>query len=56
MALRGGINTRTWGDVPGFSGISAGFGFYFEKFKIDYGFIPVGKLDWTHRFSVSTDF
>ncbi len=51
-----GLNTRTLGDVDGFSGVSFGLGWAAGKLGFDYAFLPVGGVALTHRFSMTLAF
>jgi len=42
--------------LEGISGITAGIGFTFEDYSIDYAFVPYGQLGDTHRISLSMKF
>ena len=53
---RAGYNSRTFGSVSGFSGISFGAGFGFGRFDVDYALVPFGDLGQTHRISLSGKF
>ena len=55
-ALRGGYNTRTAGDVTGFTGFSFGVGLNYDKVGFDYALVPFGDLGLTHRMSLSLHF
>lgn len=56
VAARAGLNTRTLGDVSGFTGASFGVGFAGRSGGVDYAFLPFGGLGLTHRLSVSAKF
>ncbi len=56
FAGRLGYNSRTLGDVNGFSGMSAGAGFNFGQVRLDYAFMPFGAIGMTHRISVTAGF
>ena len=56
IAGRAGYNSRTTGDVEGFSGASFGAGFNLKRMSFDYGFVPFGDLGSTHRVSLSLGF
>lgn len=56
MAVRAGLNTRTLGDVSGFTGASFGVGFLGRSGGVDYAFLPFGGLGLTQRLSVSAKF
>ena len=53
LAGRTGFNSRTMGDVDGFTGISFGLGLAVQNWAIDYGVIPFGSLGLAHRISIS---
>lgn len=48
-----GFNSKTVGDVSGFTGFSFGLGAGFRQFRFDYAFVPFGTLGLTHRVSLS---
>ena len=50
---RAGYNSRTAGDIKGFTGVSMGVGIALRKFALDYGFVPFGSLGVTHRIALS---
>ena len=50
---RAGYNTQTTPSVTGFTGVSVGAGFGFDKFCLDYAFVPFGGLGQTHRISLT---
>lgn len=56
VAARAGLNTRTLGDVSGFTGASFGVGLAGRSGGVDYAFLPFGGLGLTHRVSVSAKF
>ncbi|MFH2204598.1 MAG: PorV/PorQ family protein [Elusimicrobiota bacterium] len=56
LAGRAGINSRTIGDVDGFTGFSMGFGLLHDRYGFDYAFVPFGSLSLTHRISISCRF
>lgn len=56
LAGRLGYNTRTLGNVTGFTGFSTGVGFAYQKISVDYGFVPFGSIGNIHRASVSYKF
>ena len=37
-----GFNSRTIGDVSGFTGFATGLGAKFRQFQLDYAFVPIG--------------
>ena len=43
-------------DLGGLSDFSAGVGLRFQRFSLDYAFIPLGDLGITHRISVNYHF
>ena len=45
-----GLDTGTG---AGFSGVSLGFGIYYDKYRFDYGFSSFGDLGSTHRVGLS---
>jgi hypothetical protein len=51
VALR--VGYRTGSDYGGFSGLRAGLGLSWQGIGVDYAFAPYGKLDMTHRISLS---
>lgn len=53
--LRGGYRATPGNelDVDGSTGLTAGVGLTFERFSVDYAFVPFGELDSTHRFSLN---
>jgi hypothetical protein len=55
VALRTGYNTQRQ-DVEGFTGFTFGTGLVFQGWAVDYGFIPYGNIDNTHRISLSYKF
>jgi len=50
---RAGYNTQTTPSVTGFTGASFGAGFGFDKFCLDYAFVPFGGLGQAHRISLT---
>ncbi|MCG3204295.1 MAG: hypothetical protein KCHDKBKB_01010 [Elusimicrobia bacterium] len=56
IAARAGYNSKTPGDVDGFTGASFGAGFNLKKMSFDYGFVPFGDIGSTHRVSLSLGF
>lgn len=56
LAGRTGFNSRTVGEVSGFTGCSFGVGLAYEKLAVDYGFAPFGSMGQVHRASVSARF
>jgi hypothetical protein len=57
MAVAGrlGYNT-TAEDTGGFNGVSAGLGFTYKSYTIDYAYVPYGDLGNTQRTSLSVKF
>lgn len=55
-AARLGVNSMTWGDVPGLSGVSAGVGAKFSGLALDYAATPFGGLGLAHRVSLTFSF
>jgi hypothetical protein len=55
MALAGrlGYNSLTQGDISGMTGFAFGVGFGFQRFSLDYAFLPYGGVGITHRISLS---
>lgn len=53
LAGRLGLNTRTLGDLSGFTGISMGLGLDYRSYGLDYALVPFGTLGLTHLVSVS---
>jgi tetratricopeptide (TPR) repeat protein len=53
FAARLGFNSRTVGDVPGFTALSAGLGLALRGAAFDYAVVPMGDLGLTHRVSVT---
>ena len=51
VSLRGGYRLRLGGDSEGdlLSGYTAGVGFRYNYFTLDYAFVPAGDLTATHR-------
>ena len=56
IAGRAGYNSKTAGDVDGFTGFGFGMGFLFQKFSLDYAIVPFGSIGLAHRFSLSFNF
>lgn len=52
LALRVGYDTANISDIENFNGVSAGMGFMFAGFNLNYAWMPYGILGDTHRFSV----
>lgn len=55
-AGRVGFSSKTLGEVSGATGLSAGVGLAYEKYSLDYGFVPLGTLGLTHQVSVTARF
>jgi hypothetical protein len=53
LAGRLGYNSLTAGDISGVTGLSFGVGFGFQKFSLDYAFLPYGGVGITHRISLA---
>ncbi len=56
FAGRLGFNSKTAGDIVGFSGFSFGLGTKFKQIELDYALLPFGSLGLTHRISLGIDF
>lgn len=56
LAGRLGVNTRTMGEVEGFTGFAYGLGFKDPRFCLDYSIEPLGDLGLSHRLSLSLSF
>ncbi len=56
FAGRLGFNSKTFGDINGFSGISIGAGINFRQSWLDYAFLPFGAIGMTHRISITVGF
>lgn len=61
LSGRLGFNSRTVGDVSGFTGLSFGvgmgyYGWNLQRLTLDYGFLPMGGVGLAHRISVSYNF
>ncbi len=54
--LRGGYNMSYSRGVPGFAGVTAGFGLEVERFRVDYAWVPFGDLGSSNRFSLGYRF
>ncbi|MFC1501180.1 PorV/PorQ family protein [Elusimicrobiota bacterium] len=52
FTTRAGYNTRTK-DIGGMAGLSAGVGFVYEDFEIDYAYQPYDYLGTAHRISLT---
>ena len=54
MKLRTGYKLREEGnELGGLDGFSAGLGFSYNKYTIDYAYVPFGEFDDTHRVTLS---
>jgi len=53
VSPRVGGNTRTLGDLDGFTGVTFGLGFGLKGVGLDYAFVPTGDLGTSHRISLS---
>jgi len=59
LIARAGLNSKNFGDGEKgglMSGGTLGLGFAYHRFRVDYGVVPMGELDLTHRMSFSVDF
>ena len=56
IALRAGYKTTTIEGLGALSGLSAGCGFAFKGYGIDYAWVPYGDLGSTHRVSLAIKF
>jgi len=56
MALRMGYKTTTVKGLGALSGLSAGCGFSYRGYGIDYAWVPYGDLGNTHRISLTAKF
>lgn len=56
LATRAGYNSKTSGDIDGFTGFSFGLGFLLKTLSVDYGIVPFGDLGISHRFSLTYNF
>jgi hypothetical protein len=52
LALRVGYDTANISDIENFNGVSAGMGFSFAGFNLNYAWMPYGILGDTHRIAV----
>ena len=53
LAGRAGFNSKTLGSVDGLTGASFGVGIGYAGGSLDYSFVPMGQLGFTHRISLS---
>jgi len=56
LAARTGYKTTTVSDLDAMSGLSAGMGFAYSDFFLDYSWVPYGDLGNTHRISLTYKF
>lgn len=56
VAVRLGYKTATVKDINALSGLSIGGGFRYQKYGIDYAWVPYGDLGNTHRISLVAKF
>ncbi|MBI1979727.1 MAG: PorV/PorQ family protein [Elusimicrobia bacterium] len=56
LAGRGGFNTTTITEISGLSSLSAGAGFGWRSYSIDFAWVPFGNLGNTYRVSLSAKF
>jgi hypothetical protein len=56
FAVRLGYRTNTISDLGALSGLSAGIGFRYNKYGIDYAWVPYGDLGHTHTVSMLLKF
>ena len=56
LAGRTGFNSRTTPDINGLSSISAGVGFGWQNYGVDFAWVPFGGLGHTYRVSLSAKF
>jgi hypothetical protein len=55
VAGRAGYNTRNI-ETGGLNGVTAGLGFTYERYTIDYAYVPYGNLGDTNRISINIKF
>ncbi len=55
-ALRAGFNQNRTRTLNGFTGVTAGAGVQFDKFRVDYAWVPFGELGATNRISLGFNF
>ncbi|MGC8798218.1 MAG: PorV/PorQ family protein [candidate division WOR-3 bacterium] len=56
LVLRGGYNSQgaDWSDTSAgglIAGFTAGLGIHYDRYQIDYAFVPMGRLGFSHRLS-----
>ena len=56
LAVRIGYKTLIVSELGGLAGLSAGLGFKWQDYNLDYAFVPYGDLGSTHRISISAKF
>ena len=56
LAGRSGFNSRTLADIKKLSSLSAGVGFGWKAYALDFAWVPFGDLGNTYRFSLSAKF
>lgn len=56
VALRGGFNTRSLGDLSGSRNFAVGAGLRYGEYTVDYAFSPFGAIGSVHRISISIAF
>jgi len=56
LAVRIGYKTLTVSELGTLAGLSAGLGFKWQNYCIDYAFVPYGDLGYTHRISLLAKF
>ncbi len=54
--FRGGYNTTTANDISGVNSISFGMGFAWQGYRLDFAWVPYGRLGNTYRFGLNTSF
>lgn len=56
VALRAGLNSKTLGEIGGFTGFAFGLGWKASRLSIDYAIAPLGDLGMNHRASIGVKF
>ena len=56
LSLRAGLNSQQMKITGGTSGISLGAGIGLQFFNINYAYVAMGELGYTHRFELTFDF
>ena len=56
LSGRMGFNSRTIGDIDGFTGVSFGLGLACHEYGVSYAFLPLGSVGLAHRISLSFRF